>query len=66
MEDRIKNIITTYCDQIKNEANTETISKSVKSIDTIIQKMYMDLYGLRDIRYNCVKPEDTEKKGHCC
>lgn len=67
MNEDIRNIIVKYCDQIKLEADTQTISKAVKSVDTIVQKMYMDLYGLKDIRYNCIpKSDNDDKKGHCC
>jgi hypothetical protein len=66
MNEEIRSIIIGYCDQIKQEANTESISKAVKSIDVIVQKMYLDLYGLKDIRYNKHPVVNDDKKGHCC
>jgi len=67
MNEQIRNIVNSHCELIQSELKTETIAKAVKSIDTIVQRMYLELYGLKDIRYNaplCIKNE--EKKGHCC
>jgi tRNA U38,U39,U40 pseudouridine synthase TruA len=67
MNEQIRNIVNSHCELIQSELKTENIAKAVKSIDTIVQRMYLELYGLKDIRYNaplCIKNE--EKKGHCC
>jgi len=67
MNDQIREVVHSHCEQIKNDVNTESISKAIKSVDAIVQRMYMELYGLKDIRYQSpVKTSVTEKKGHCC
>jgi hypothetical protein len=67
MNDQIREIVHSHCDKIKNELNTESIPKAIKSVDAIVQIMYTELYGLKDIRYQSpVKSPVTEKKGHCC
>jgi 4-hydroxy-3-methylbut-2-en-1-yl diphosphate synthase IspG/GcpE len=67
MNEQIKNIVNLHCELIQSELKTESIAKAVKSIDTIVQRMYLELYGLKDITYNtpiCIK--NVEKKSHCC
>lgn len=67
MNEQIIEIVHRHCETIKNEVNTDNIAKAIKSIDQIVQKMYHDLYGIKDIRYNndhCKPPEI--KHGHCC
>lgn len=67
MNEKIRDVVNSHCELIKLELNTDNIAKSVKSIDTIVQRMYLELYALKGIGYNtplCIKNE--EKKGHCC
>lgn len=67
MNDQIREIVNIHCEQIKSQVNTESIAKAIRSVDTMVQKMYAELYGLRDIRHPNHLPQETQpKKGHCC
>ncbi len=67
MKEQIRKVVNHHCKKIKSDVNTDSIAKAVKSIDSIVQKMYYDLYSLDDKRYNitCIKTQD-KKQNHCC
>ena len=67
MNEQIREIVNRHCELIKSVSDSDNISRTVKSIDQIVQQMYHDLYGLKDIRYSYQSVAQIEpKKGHCC
>lgn len=64
----IKSIIKKHIECIKNvDTSSSNISKIVKSLDSIVNDMYLDLYALRDGRKMQQPSADVDnKKGHCC
>lgn len=65
---KIKSIIKKHSVRIKNvDTSSSNISKIVKSLDFIVNDMYLDLYALRDGRkMQQPSTEVDNKKGHCC
>ena len=68
MNEQIREIVQRHCNTILTLSDSDSISKTVKSIDQIVQQMYHDLYALKDIRYAYQPANSIEspKHGHCC
>lgn len=50
MEEKIDLIIRNHCKQFKKINKTQSISKIIKSLDCIVQDLYLEIYTLRDER----------------
>ena len=68
MQDKINNIITEYSEKMQEVDKTKSVPMIVKDLDHIVYDMYIQLYGLRDIRSDnyCLNTFTADnKKGHC-
>lgn len=52
MNEKIEAILNNHCEMLKNIDTTQNIAKIVKSIDTLTQTAYSEIYAIRDGRKN--------------
>lgn len=50
MEEKIDLAIRDHCKQFKKINKAQSISKIIKSLDCIVQDLYLEIYSLRDER----------------
>lgn len=74
MEEKIDLIIRDHCKQFKKINKTQSIAKIIKSLDCIVQDLYLEIYLIKDERraadFLRQKQEDrkiakSKKCSHC-
>jgi t-SNARE complex subunit (syntaxin) len=66
MSEQIETILNRHCEMLKNIDRTQNISKIIRSIDSLTQSTYEEIYALRDGRKNGTYEAMAKKHGHCC
>lgn len=66
METDITVILNKFCKELKKIDKTKSVSATIKTIDSKVQKLYLDLYLLRDGNKNQNISIKDNKRGHCC
>lgn len=66
MNEQVEKIIKSHCEMLRQIDTTQNVAKIVKTIDTLTQSTYNEIYALRDGRKNGTYALLLNKAGHCC
>lgn len=61
----IKEVLNSLSTKIRFISTNQSIAKTVKDIDKVVNKAYISLYNITDGRQKSVQ-EQNKKHGHCC